>query len=67
MIAYNWILYDDTPVYDDILNYGLGHLLKDALTIVSFLKNWYFSHIFRQGNAADASTRRVKLFSPLLV
>lgn len=67
MIAYNWILYDNARVCGDILNFGLGHLLKDALTIVSFLKNWSFSHIFRQGNTVDAFTRRAKLFSPLLV
>ena len=67
VIAYNWIVYGYKQVCDDILNSSLGHSLKDTLTIVSFLKNWFFSHTFRQCNVADALTRRVKLFSPLLV
>ena len=46
----------------------VGHILKDTLSYVSLLKNYFFSHVNRQGNAvAHALAQRVRLSFPVQI
>ena len=51
-----------------LLHSSCGHIIHDILLFSRSFQSFSFSHVCRQGNAlADASAKRARLFSPLLV